>query len=76
MVEKDTRRRTIHDVAQAAGVSISTASNALNGTGRTNAETRERVIRVAKEIGFRPNALARGLLSKRSHAIGMLTNDT
>ncbi|MBY5330567.1 LacI family transcriptional regulator [Rhizobium leguminosarum bv. viciae] len=70
------RRRTIYDVAKAAGVSISTASNALNGTGRTNAETRERVRRVAEEIGFRPNALARGLLSKRSHAIGMLTNDT
>ena len=69
-------RRTIHDVARAAGVSISTASNALNGTGRTNAETRERVKRIAEEIGFRPNALARGLLTKRSHAIGMLTNDT
>ncbi|MGO8658467.1 LacI family DNA-binding transcriptional regulator, partial [Rhizobium ruizarguesonis] len=51
------RRRTIYDVAKAAGVSISTASNALNGTGRTNAETRERVRRVAEEIGFRPNAL-------------------
>lgn len=63
-------------MAKAAGVSISTASNALNGTGRTNAETRERVKRVAEEIGFRPNALARGLLTKRSHAIGMLTNDT
>jgi LacI family transcriptional regulator len=70
------RRRTIHDVAKAAGVSISTASNALNGTGRTNAETRDRVRQVAEEIGFRPNALARGLLQKRSHAIGMLTNDT
>lgn len=69
-------RRTIHDVAKAAGVSISTASNALNGTGRTNAETRDRVRKIAEEIGFRPNALARGLLQKRSHAIGMLTNDT
>ncbi|MDM9624810.1 LacI family DNA-binding transcriptional regulator [Rhizobium sp. S152] len=76
MVEKDIRRRTIHDVARAAGVSISTASNALNGTGRTNPETRERVRRVAEDIGFRPNALARGLLSKRSHAIGIITNDT
>lgn len=76
MTDKDIRRRTIHDVAKAAGVSISTASNALNGTGRTNAETRERVKRVAKDIGFRPNALARSLLTKRSHAIGMLTNDT
>ncbi|MDL2409473.1 LacI family DNA-binding transcriptional regulator [Rhizobium calliandrae] len=69
-------RKTIRDLAKAAGVSISTASNALNGTGRTNAETIERVKRVAEEIGFRPNALARGLLTKRSHAIGMLTNDT
>jgi LacI family transcriptional regulator len=39
-------------------------------------ETRERVKRVATEIGFRPNALARGLLSKRSFTIGLLTNDT
>lgn len=39
-------------------------------------ETRERVKRVASEIGFRPNALARGLLSKRSFTIGLLTNDT
>ena len=70
------RRQTIRDLAKAAGVSISTASNALNGSGRTNAETVERVKRVAEEIGFRPNALARGLLTKRSHAIGMLTNDT
>ncbi|OLP60878.1 LacI family transcriptional regulator [Xaviernesmea oryzae] len=69
-------RLTIHDLAAAAGVSISTASKALNGTGRMGAETRERVQRVAREIGFRPNALAKGLLSKRSFTIGLLTNDT
>lgn len=74
--EPSTGRHTIRDVAKAAGVSIATASNALNGTGRTNAETREKVRRIAEEIGFRPNALARGLLTRRSHAIGMLTNDT
>jgi LacI family transcriptional regulator len=39
-------------------------------------ETRERVKRVAVDIGFRPNAMARGLLSKRSFTIGLLTNDT
>ena len=39
-------------------------------------DTRERVKRIAAEIGFRPNALARGLLSKRSFTIGLLTNDT
>ena len=76
MAESDKARRTIRDVAKAAGVSIATASNALNGIGRTKAETVEKVRRVAEEIGFRPNALARGLLKRRSHAIGMITNDT
>jgi LacI family transcriptional regulator len=57
-------------------VSISTASKALNDTGRMADTTRERVKRVANEIGFRPNVLARGLLSKRSFTIGLLTNDT
>jgi LacI family transcriptional regulator len=70
------RRVTIHDVASAAGVSIATASKALNDTGRVGADTRERVKRVASEIGFRPNALARGLLSKRSFTVGLLTNDS
>ncbi len=70
------KRITIHDVAAAAGVSISTASKALNNNGRMGDDTRERVKRVASEIGFRPNALARGLLSKRSFTIGLLTNDT
>lgn len=70
------RKRTLRDVARVAGVSLSTASNALNGVGRVNGETRDRVNRIAQEIGFRPNALARSLLSKRSATIGMLTNDT
>lgn len=70
------RKRTLRDVAKAAGVSLSTASNALNGVGRVNAETSERINQIAQEIGFRPNALARSLLSKRSSTIGMLTNDT
>lgn len=70
------RKRTLRDVAKAAGVSLSTASNALNGVGRVNAETSERINRIAQEIGFRPNALARSLQSKRSSTIGMLTNDT
>lgn len=70
------RRVTLRDVAKAADISLSTASNALNGVGRVNAETRERVNRIALEIGFRPNALARSLLSRRSFTVGMLTNDT
>jgi LacI family transcriptional regulator len=70
------RRITIREVARAAGVSVATASKALNDTGRLAAETRARVKRIAAEVGFRPNALARGLLSRRSFTIGLLTNDT
>ncbi|WP_245571197.1 LacI family DNA-binding transcriptional regulator [Neorhizobium alkalisoli] len=69
-------RVTIHDLATAAGVSVSTVSKALNDNGRMAAETRARIKRIATEIGFRPNALARGLLSSRSFTIGLLTNDT
>lgn len=69
-------RIRIYDVAQAAGVSIATASKALNETGRMTEETRDRVKRVANEMGFRPNAMARALISQRSLTVGLLTNDT
>jgi LacI family transcriptional regulator len=63
-------------VARAAGVSTATASKALNDTGRVSAKTRERIKRVAEELGFRPNSLARSLTSKRSFTVGLLTDDT
>lgn len=69
-------RVTIHDLARAAGVSVSTVSKALNDNGRMAVATREKIKRIAGEIGFRPNALARGLLSNRSFTVGLLTNDT
>lgn len=72
---RDQDKATIHDVAAEAGVSIATVSKALNGTGRMTAETRERVLAAAKALNFRPNALARGLHSKRSFTVGLLTDD-
>lgn len=69
-------RIRIYDVAQAAGVSVATASKALNGTGRMTDETRERVKSAAATLGFRPNAMARALIQRRSFTIGLLTNDT
>jgi LacI family transcriptional regulator len=69
-------RVTIYDVARIAQVSVATASKALNGTGRISEETRERIKRVAQQLGFRPNALARSLTSKRSFTVGLLTDDT
>jgi LacI family transcriptional regulator len=69
-------RVRIYDVATAAGVSIATASKALNDTGRMTDETRSRVKDAAARLGFRPNAMARALLHQRSFTVGLLTNDT
>jgi DNA-binding LacI/PurR family transcriptional regulator len=61
----------IKDVARTAGVSVTTVSHALNGKGRLPARTRERVRRVALELGYRPNATARNLAGGRTGLLGM-----
>jgi LacI family transcriptional regulator len=70
------RRVTIRDVAAAAGVSIGTASKALNGQGKLRAETRERVAQAAERLGFAPNTLAQALLAGRSFTVGLITTDS
>jgi LacI family transcriptional regulator len=70
------RRVTIRDVAAEAGVSIGTASKALNGQGKLRAETRERVAAVAQRLGFAPNTLAQALLAGRSFTVGLITTDS
>ncbi|MCB8883105.1 LacI family DNA-binding transcriptional regulator [Acidisoma cellulosilytica] len=73
---EEPRRVTIREVARAAGVSVSTASKALNEQGRMSPETRDRVRQIARDVGFRPNAVARALVGKRSFTLGLITNDT
>lgn len=65
-------RPTIHDVAKAAGVSVTTVSHALNGKGRVDPATRARVALVVNRLGYRANRHARGLRSGRSGALGLL----
>ncbi|WP_308250187.1 LacI family DNA-binding transcriptional regulator [Sphaerisporangium fuscum] len=67
---------TISDVASLAGVSIATASKALNGRENVREETRQRVIEAAEELRFQPNALAKGLLSGQTRTVGLLTSDS
>lgn len=67
---------TIRDVAAAAGVSIGTASKALNGRGKLREETVTRVLAAAGRLGFRPNPLAQGLLAGRTFTVGLLTTDS
>src|SRR5438046_768813 len=57
---------TLKDVAHAARVSVSTASRALTGTGLTSERTQQRLTRIARELGYRPNPIARGLKTGQS----------
>ncbi len=72
----ETRAATITDVAALAGVSISTVSKAVNGTGKLRAETRAKVLAAADQLSFRPSPLARGLLTGRSYMVGLITADS
>ncbi len=69
---------TLKDIAQRAGVSITTVSRILNGreTGvPIRAETRQKVLSVAAELGYRPNLLARGLRGSHSSLVGVIVRD-
>ncbi|WP_243058581.1 LacI family DNA-binding transcriptional regulator [Nocardioides sp. SR21] len=66
---------TIYDVAAAAGVATSTVSRAFSQPGRVSAATRDRIVAVAAELGYRPNPHARALLSGKHHTVAMVVSD-
>ncbi|BDZ49728.1 LacI family transcriptional regulator [Frondihabitans sucicola] len=77
MPQKDPpRRSTVRDVAVAAGVSPGTVSKALNRSGQVSDETRARIEQAARELGFRPNELAKSVFNRRSFTVGMITTDS
>jgi LacI family transcriptional regulator len=63
---------TIRDVAERAGVSISTVSRVLNNTCAVNEEKRRQVFKAADELGYTPNPAARSLLGKKTGGIGVV----
>lgn len=69
------QRVTIKDIARLAGVSVATVSRALNDAPEIHGETRERVLRVCREQGYRANLLARSLSSSRSKLLGLVVSD-
>ena len=66
---------TIYDVAGAARVSLATVSRVLNNPEKVNEETRKRVLEVIKQLGYRPNAIARGLASRKTTTVGVVVSD-
>lgn len=65
-------RVSIRDIADAAGVNHSTVSRALHGRGRMSAATRARIIELAADMGYTPDARARSLVSGRTFTIGVV----
>ncbi|WP_276357889.1 LacI family DNA-binding transcriptional regulator [Cohnella caldifontis] len=61
----------IRDVAKAAGVSVATVSKVLNGYTTVNPKTKEKVLQIVSETGYRPNAAARSLVGQRSMTLGV-----
>ena len=72
MIMPPTRRVTITELARASGVSVGTVSRALNGYADVRPETRERIMRLARELDYTPGAAARSLVTQRSHVIGVV----
>ncbi len=63
---------TSYDVAKLAGVSQPTVSRAFDPNGNINPTTRERVLAAAKQLGYQPNAIARGLTTQRTDIVGVI----
>jgi len=66
---------TLDDVARQAGTSVATAGRALGGYGKVAAATRERVLKAAGQLHYRPNALARSMKQRSSLTIGVIVGN-
>lgn len=66
---------TIKDVAEKAGVSYATVSRALNDHEEVNEDTKKRILKLAKEMGYQPNAIAQGLVKRKTETIGLMIPD-
>ena len=69
------RRPTIRDVAEQAGVSIATVSRVLNDRADVSVETRERVREVARSVGYAADPAARGLVTQRTQLVAVVVGD-
>ncbi|CAK8053576.1 substrate-binding domain-containing protein [Eupransor demetentiae] len=73
MIKK--QNATIYDVANKVGVSLATVSRVVNGNTNVRASTKEKVLAAIDELGYQPNAVARGLASKKTTTIGVVMPD-
>jgi LacI family transcriptional regulator len=69
------RKSTLRDVAQAAGVAISTASRALNRSGRVSPDAIAAVTKAARDLGYEPDAVAQSMRTRSTGVVGMMVSD-
>src|SRR5438067_1215638 len=69
------RRAVMTDVGRLAGVSHQTVSRVINGSPHVRPQTRERVLKAMLELGYRPNSVARALVTGRSNTLGVVSFD-
>lgn len=69
------KRVTIADVAAQAGVSLMTVSRVINGANAVSESTRQRVLAVINELGYRPSGIARSLARQRTRTLGVVVPD-
>lgn len=66
---------TIYDVARESGFSMATVSRVVNGSANVKPETRKKILETIERLGYRPNAVARGLASKKTTTVGVVIPD-
>ncbi len=66
---------TLESIAQAAGVSKATVSLALNGKPGVSPRTRQRILEIAKQLNYQPNASAKGLAKQKTETVGVIVPD-
>lgn len=66
---------TLKEIASKSGVSIATVSNILNGKSNVSEATKQRVMQIVKETGYKPNYMARSLRSSKTYTIGVIIED-
>ncbi len=71
----ESTRKTIRDVARECGVNVSTVSRCLNRNGRVNEQTRARILAAAERLNYLPNHVARGLVTGKTHTLGLIISD-
>jgi LacI family transcriptional regulator len=66
---------TINDIAKKASVGIGTVSRVLSGKGSVSEKTRQRVLKVMSDLNYRPNGVARSLVTRQTNSVGVMVPD-